>query len=119
MRLKLVTVPIVALVAVVAVSAVSSVRPASAGQVWNVRVGDGGQGVAAAAFFPGAITIHADDTIHFAAPYAWEPHTVTSIPAGESEPHPFVGRPPHVTTNPVALNSSFGGSGRQSYDPSK
>ena len=119
MRFRLMAVPILVLATVMAFDAVSGPHPTLAGQVWNVRVGDGGQGVAAATFLPGAITIHSGDTIHFAAPFAWEPHTVTSIPAGGTEPPPFVGRPPQITTNPVALNPSFGGSGAQSFDPSK
>jgi plastocyanin len=112
-------VPILVLATVIAFDAVSGPHPTLAGQVWNVRVGDGGQGVAAATFFPGAITIHSGDTIHFLAPDSWEPHTVTSIPDGVNEPHPYVGRPPKVMTNPLAFYPSFGGSGVQSYDPSK
>jgi plastocyanin len=120
-KLKRFLFPIVALVVVFAFTSASDPPTALAAQVWNVSVGGGGQGIAANGFFPGPITIHTGDTIHFQSPYL-EIHTLTSLPPGMAVPMliaPGPAGPPQFGFNPIASTPTFTGSGTQSYDPSK
>jgi plastocyanin len=120
-RLRLFVTSILVLVGVVTLNAMNGALPSSAAQAWTVRVGDGGQGISANGFLPGAIMIHSGDTIHFTNPYD-EIHTVSSVPSGSNAPDlivPGPSGPPQFGINSQAGYPSFTGTGVQAYDPTK
>ena len=117
MRLKLLLIPLVALAGVLGVS--SYATAAHVPVTRTISVGGGGSGVAANDYFPNAITIHEDDTIHFANTYD-EPHTVTYVPPATDKPELIIPNPlggPGQIFNPKAENPSNTGAGATAFDP--
>jgi plastocyanin len=110
-----------ALAAMLAFSSIHGTPRSSAAQVWTVRVGDGGQGVSANGFFPGAITVEAGSVIHFVNPYP-EIHTLAWVPAGQTGPDvliPGPDGPPQIGISSVVAYPSFFGPNTQHFDPSQ
>lgn len=95
--------PLVAVAALLGVS-FAGAQTAPPPVTYTVLAGNGVVGVAANDFFPGQITIHKGDTIHFTNPYA-EPHTVTFVPQGTTVPALIIPNPtgaPGSVFNPLA-----------------
>jgi plastocyanin len=101
-------IPALALVAALGVGSIASAAPSAAAQTINVAVGGGSGGVATNGFFPGTLSIHPGDTVHFANSYE-EPHTATFLPTGTAMPALLVPDPkgsPAMGFNPVIANAS-------------
>jgi plastocyanin len=111
-----------ALAAMLAFGSIHGTPRTLAAQTWTVRVGDGGQGVSANGFFPGAMTVEQGSVIHFENPYQ-EIHTLAFVPPGQGSPDVLVPGPaglPQVGINSaVAYPSSDFGPGTHHFDPSQ
>ena len=108
MRLKLLVIPALALAAALGVGSIASAAPSAAVQTINVTVGGGSGGVATNGFYPGTLTIHLGDTVHFANSYE-EPHTATFLPTGTAMPALLVPDPhgsPAIGFNPAIAFAS-------------